>query len=566
LKLPTAEAHIHETEEQAATRAVAEGCDIFQEEVALLRDVAPAIVYDFSGDVPVVVKLFAALATSPPPAGYEIDEESEDEDDDYDWFTFDVASRRLLLEFEREGLSFLAGGVSRAIKAGIVIPDFHCTFGPKELSRQEALANAGAVMPFTPLPRSVPEKIPVTVLSGFLGAGKTTLMKHILQNREGLRVAVIVNDMSEVNVDAMLVNGVDVLHKAEQMIELSNGCICCTLREDLLTGIMDLQRQQRFDYVVVESSGISEPLPVAETFTFDNKKSGVLLKDVARLDTLVTVVDGFNVLKQLKTIETTASAGQAAYDGDIRPLAQLLVDQIEFANVIILNKCDLLTDNEIGEIRTMLKNLNPSAIVYESTKSNVPLTAVLNTHRFSETGAEAHEKWLKEAREGEHLSETEEFGIRSFPWRRRKPFHPGRFAEFLKDPSLLPDTVIRAKGFIWIASRPNFAGVLSCVGHLRDLSQGQPWWAAMERDLWPEGLWADLEPLWLEPHGDRMQEVVVIGSFIREEAESKLDALLLTDEEMGQDWSTFTDELPSWEDVTEEEQGEHQHEQGEHQH
>jgi len=389
------------------------------------------------------------------------------------------------------------------------------------------------------------------------------LLKHIWENQQGLRVAVIVNDMAEVNVDAMLVRGADVQQKPEQVIELTNGCICCTLREDLLVGIMDLQRQQRFDYVVVESSGISEPLPVAETFTFDNKKSGMMLKDVARLDTLVTVVDAANVMKQLRTTETTASTGQAAYDEDMRPLAQLLVDQIEFANVIVLNKCDLVSEAVKGEIRTMLKSMNPLAVVYETTKSSLSVDKVLNTHRFSMDGAEAHEKWLKEAREGEHMPESEEFGIRSFPWRRRKPFHPGRLAKLLQDPSALPSSVVRAKGFVWVATRPNFAGVVSFVGELRDFSQGQPWWAAMERDLWPEGLWEDLQTLWLEPHGDRMQEIVVIGTFEREEVEVCLDACLLTDEEMAMESWNFPDELPSWEfaEVADDTRGQdgHQH-------
>lgn len=264
-------------------------------------------------------------------------------------------------------------------------------------------------------------------------------------------------------------------------------------------------------------------------------------------------------MEHLASSDTTASVGQAAYEGDERPMAQLHVDQIEFANVIILNKCDLLQEKERGEVRAMLRRLNPNAVVYETTRSNVDVTAVLNTHKFTMDGAEAHEKWLKEAREGEHAPESEEYGIRSFPWRRRKPFHPARFAKLLNDPDTLPPSVLRAKGFLWIATRPNFAGVLSCVGRLRDFSQGQPWWAAMERDLWPEGLWEDLKPLWLEPHGDRMQEIVVIGSFDKEDVEARLDACLLTDEEMQQDWSTFVDELPEWVDAGGEASHEHAH-------
>lgn len=375
------------------------------------------------------------------------------------------------------------------------------------------------------------------------------MLKHILENKENLRVAVIVNDMAEINIDAMLVSDASLQQKPEKVVELSNGCICCTLREDLLTGIMDLSRQERFDYVVVESSGISEPLPVAETFTFDHKQSGLALKDVARLDTLVTVVDGMNVLEELQSRDTTTSRGQAAYEGDVRPMAQLLVDQIEFANVLILNKCDLMSESQAMEVRAALRRLNPEAEVLQSVRSQVPLKAVLNTGRFSMASAEANEKWLKEARTGEHAPETEEFGIHSFAYRRRTPFHPGRLATLLGDPAALPPTVLRAKGFIWIATRPDFAGVLSCVGQLRDLSQGQPWWAAVERDLWPEGLWEDLKVLWQEPHGDRMQEIVVIGTYDRPDVEARLDACLLTEEELSREKWDFEDELlPAWED------------------
>jgi G3E family GTPase/ADP-ribose pyrophosphatase YjhB (NUDIX family) len=609
LFIPIGEARERETAQQAATRAVAESCDIHEEEIALLSSISPAVVYDFSDGDPVVVTFYAALATGPPPP----EEWSEDEDDAYDWFTHDQALSRLTTEHEQHAISAVARDFREAVRLGVVIPDFPCEFESARASSSTAPAPANAssqpllqtnsfvnydgmdaqrlleeqaellrrlqlvtsglnqAMSTTPVSAVVPTrqagmgelaklqytgpdsdrpKLPVTILSGFLGAGKTTLMKHILENVEGLRVAVIVNDMAEVNIDAALVEKADVRQEKEKVVELSNGCICCTLREDLLTSIMDLARERRFDYVLIESSGISEPMPVAETFTFDNKETGIRLDQHARLDTLVTVVDGANFFRELDSVQTTKSTGQAAYDEDDRALAQLLVDQIEFANVILLNKCDLLSEKDRQDVHTALTALNPNALIFETTRSVVPLKNVLGTGAFSMSDAEKNEKWLKEARIGEHVPETEEFGIRNFVYKRRKPFHPERLQQLLDDKESLPG-VLRAKGFLWIATRPRFVGIVSVVGSLRDFSQGQPWWAAMESDLWPEGLEQDLRSsgLWQEPFGDRCQELVVIGRHDHADIETRLDACLLTEAEMQepQPWC-FVDSLPAWEE------------------
>lgn len=383
--------------------------------------------------------------------------------------------------------------------------------------------------------------IPVTVLSGFLGAGKTSLLNHVLANREGLRVAVIVNDLSEVNVDARLVaEGPAALSRTqEQLVELSNGCICCTLREDLLVEVARLAREGRFDYLLIESTGIAEPLPIAETFTFEDAE-GETLGNLARLDTLVTVVDAAHFLRDLHSVDDLVDRGLGNDDADRRNVADLLVDQVEFADVLVLNKLDLVPDDRRAEVRSLLAQLNPTARIVEATFGRVPLGEVLHTERFCFDRAGEHQAWLAQPR-GAEQPETEEYGIRSFVFRAWRPFHPQRLWELVQGP--WAESIWRSKGIVWLASRPDRACVWSQAGLCCRLEVGGPWWADTPRETWPDepGFQAELESVWHPELGDRRQELVVIGQALDQAWwEARLLECLLTEDEVAAGRAAWT--------------------------
>jgi G3E family GTPase len=395
------------------------------------------------------------------------------------------------------------------------------------------------------------QRLPVTVLSGFLGAGKTSLLNHILHNRDNMRVAVIVNDMSEVNIDAALVRdgGAELKRQDERLVEMSNGCICCTLRDDLLKEVEILARERRFDYLLIESTGISEPMPVAATFEFEDE-NGKSLSSLARLDTMVTVVDALNFTLDYTSVDLLADRDQVAGDGDTRAIAELLVEQVEFADVIVVNKIDLVTSEERTFLTNVLTKLNPTAELVFSEFGKVPLQAILNTNKFSYEKASQSAGWLRELQGIGHTPETEEYGFWSFVYRSRRPFHPARFHRFL---TANWRGVIRAKGFFWLASRMDFAGSMSRAGAVVRHEPAGVWWSATPKERWPddEDWRAGVMRSWTEPYGDRRQELVFIGTpeMDKDETIAKLDACLLTGQEMAlgpKRWTGLNDPFPGW--------------------
>ena len=397
------------------------------------------------------------------------------------------------------------------------------------------------------------KKLPVTVLSGFLGAGKTTVLSHILNNRENKKVAVIVNDMSEINIDAATVkNEVSLNHSEEKLIEMSNGCICCTLREDLLEEVNKLAKEGRFDYLVIESTGISEPLPVAETFTFADEK-GVSLSDVAELDTMITVVDAVNFLKDYQEAKYLKDKGESLGEDDERSVADLLVDQVEFADLILISKTDLVNFEDVERLKAILKTLNTDAKILPIVQGNVEIDKVLNTGLFDLERARQAPGWLKEMR-GEHIPETEEYGIGSFCYEARRPFHPDRFHEFLHNTKQY-GKLIRSKGFFWLATRPEYAGQWSQAGGIARYGFAGLFWKAVPKKDWPEDeeYLASIEKQWIEPFGDMRQELVFIGqSLDQKKMIQKLDECLLTEAEVlkgREDWETLEDPFPAWEQI-----------------
>jgi G3E family GTPase len=389
------------------------------------------------------------------------------------------------------------------------------------------------------------QRIPVTVLSGYLGSGKTTILNHVLNNRDGLRVAVIVNDMSEVNIDAALVaQGASLSRTEEKLVELSNGCICCTLREDLMKEVQRLAEARRFDYILIESTGISEPVPVAQTFVYQDEESGIDLTGLCRLDTLVTVVDANRFWHDFSCGESLLDRAQANGEEDTRDIVNLLIDQIECCDVLVLNKMDLITEEDAERLERVMKALQPRAKIIRSTRGGVQPSQILNTHLFDFEAASQSAGWIKELQNPHHTPETDQYGIGSFVYRRRRPFHTARFTAWLEE---TPAEIVRAKGFLWLVSRPDWAVEYGMAGPSIQIGNAARWIASYPKEE-QDSILNEVEEVrqfWDPIHGDRMTELVWIGIEMDIEAiTAELDECLVRDEEWAQDADSFEDELP----------------------